>query len=158
MNAGPRFHTTQSTPGRRSRKRGVIGVIFRDEQLLIIRRSMTVNAPGKLCLPGGGIEAGESEEEALIREMQEEITMDVTPVRLCHRSVTPWGTRLAWWIAEVDPNVQPVANPDEVSDIYWMTPTDIARASNVLPSLPEFISSWRSGEIELPWDLNQDAS
>lgn len=141
-----------SSTGRRNRKRGVIGVIFRDDRLLIIRRSMTVNAPGKLCLPGGGIEAGESETEALVREMQEELAIDVDPVRLCHRSVTPWGTRLAWWVASMTSNADPIPNPDEVSHVFWMTPQDIAQASNVLPSLPEFISAWRSGEIELPWN------
>ncbi|TWT91821.1 NUDIX hydrolase [Neorhodopirellula pilleata] len=142
---------TDYSLGRRNRKRGVIGVIFRDDRLLVIRRSMTVNAPGKLCLPGGGIESGESETEALVREMQEELEIPVNPVRLCHRSVTPWGTQLAWWIAEIIDNVEPTANPEEVSDFFWMTPDEIAQASNVLPSLPDFIGAWRSGEIDLPW-------
>lgn len=137
--------------GRRNRKRGVIGVIFRDDRLLVIRRSMTVNAPGKLCLPGGGIESGESETEALVREMQEELAIDVHPIRLCHRSVTPWGTRLAWWVAEILDDAEPIPNPEEVSDFFWMSPDDIAQADNVLPSLPDFIVAWRSGEIELPW-------
>ena len=137
--------------GRRNRKRGVIGVIFRQDRLLVIRRSMTVNAPGKLCLPGGGIENGESEIEALVREMQEELEIGVNPIRLCHRSVTPWGTRLAWWVAEIINNAEPTANPEEVSEFFWMTPDDISRAENVLPSLPDFLVGWRSGEIELPW-------
>lgn len=140
------------TAKHQNRKRGVIGVIFRDDRLLIIRRSLTVNAPGKLCLPGGGIELGESEEEALVREMQEEIAVDVQPVRLCHRSVTPWGTRLAWWISEIRGDAEPVANPEEVAEIHWMTTRDIATARNVLPSLPEFIAQWRAGQIDLPWN------
>lgn len=135
-----------------NRKRGVIGVIFRDDRLLIIRRSLTVNSPGKLCLPGGGIERGEREEEALVREMQEEISVDVEPVRLCHRSVTPWGTRLAWWISVIHGDTEPVANPEEVAEIHWMTPDDIATARNVLPSLPEFLAQWRAGRIDLPWN------
>ncbi|MCM2370519.1 NUDIX hydrolase [Aporhodopirellula aestuarii] len=145
-----------SSTRRRNRKRGVIGVMFRDDRLLIIRRSMTVNAPGKLCLPGGGIEAGESEEEALVREMQEEILVDVEPVRLCHRSVTPWGTQLAWWIAHITNEAEPVPNPEEVAEIHWMTPVEISRARNVLPSLPEFISQWQSGQIDLPWNATCD--
>ncbi len=141
------------TANRRNRKCGVIGVLFREERLLIIRRSLTVNAPGKLCLPGGGIEIGESEEEALIREMQEEISVNVEPIRLCHRSVTPWGTQLAWWIADILDEAEPVANPEEVAEIHWMTPLDIERATNVLPSLPEFLSQWRAGQIDLPWNV-----
>ena len=60
-------------------------MIFRDKRLLVIRRSQTVTAPGTLCLPGGGIEEGETEREALLREMQEELNLDVTPIRLLEK-------------------------------------------------------------------------
>jgi len=129
------------------RKRGVVGVIFRRERLLIIRRSMTVAAPGKLCLPGGGIEIGESESEALVREMQEELTIDVKPIRLCWRSVTPWGTNLAWWLAQLDHDVTPVANPDEVAEVHWMTRDEIRTARDMLPSLPIFVDAWERGDV-----------
>lgn len=131
------------------RKRGVVGVITRRERLLIIRRSLTVPAPGKLCLPGGGIESGESEPEALVREMQEELTIDVKPIRLCWRSVTPWGTNLAWWLAHLDPRVTPVANPDEVAEVHWMTKDEIRSARDMLPSLPTFVEAWERGELDL---------
>ncbi|MCC9640798.1 NUDIX domain-containing protein [Rhodopirellula sp. JC740] len=144
-------HPNSSKTPHRNRKRGVIGVMFREDRLLIIRRSMTVNAPGKLCLPGGGIEAGETEEQALVREMQEELAIDVTPNRLCWRSVTPWGTKLAWWLAEFPDHVDPVPNPEEVAEVHWMTPADIFSARGVLPSLPDFVTAWRNGKIELPW-------
>lgn len=125
--------------------------MFREDRLLIIRRSLTVNAPGKLCLPGGGIEWGETEQQALIREMQEELAIDVQPLRLCWRSVTPWGTRLAWWLADFAPNVEPTPNPEEVAEVHWMTPDEILQARDMLPSLPDFVGAWRGGEIELPW-------
>lgn len=130
------------------RKRGVVGVILREDRLLIIRRSLTVTAPGKLCLPGGGIEQGESESEALVREMQEELAIDVTPIRLCWRSVTPWGTNLAWWFAGLDQSAVPVANPDEVAEVHWMTRSEIRIASGILPSLPPFVVAWEKGELD----------
>ncbi len=130
------------------RKRGVVGVIFRRERLLIIRRSMTVAAPGKLCLPGGGIEIGESESDALVREMQEELTIDVKPIRLCWRSVTPWGTNLAWWLAHLEHEVTPIANPDEVAEVHWMTRDEIRTARDMLPSLPIFVDAWERGDIQ----------
>lgn len=131
------------------RKRGVVGVIFRHEKLLIIRRSLTVTAPGMLCLPGGGIETGETEADALVREMQEELAIDVTPRRLCWRSVTPWGTNLAWWLAELEPEVCPVPNPEEVAEVHWMTRDEICTAKEMLPSLPAFMEAWRGGRVVL---------
>lgn len=130
------------------RKRGVVGVIFRHEKLLIIRRSLTVTAPGLLCLPGGGIEAGESESEALVREMQEELSVDVTPVRICWRSVTPWGTNLAWWLADLPLDIHPVPNPQEVAEVHWMDRDEISTAPEMLPSLPAFIEAWRGGRVD----------
>lgn len=131
------------------RKRGVVGVIFRDGRLLVIRRALTVTAPGKLCLPGGGIELGESEEQALVREMDEELAIAVEPLSLCYRSVTSWGTNLAWWHADLADDHHPVANPDEVADVYWMSRDDVRDAPDLLPSLPPFLIAWERGEIEI---------
>lgn len=131
------------------RTRGVVGVIVRAERLLIIRRSLTVTAPGKLCLPGGGIEVGESEPQALVREMQEELAIDVSPLRRCWRSVTPWGTNLAWWLARLDQSAEPVANPDEVAEVHWLSPAEIRVTKEILPSLPPFVDAWERGEVDL---------
>ena len=69
--------TIPDDPGRR----GVVGVVVRDGRMLVIRRSRSVVAPLVYCFPGGGIEAGESEEEALVREFREEIGVTIRPVR-----------------------------------------------------------------------------
>jgi 8-oxo-dGTP pyrophosphatase MutT (NUDIX family) len=131
------------------RKRGVVGVIFRDERLLIIRRALTVTAPGMLCLPGGAIETGESEEQALVREMREELSIDVRPRSLCYRSVTSWGTNLAWWHADLDDGQLPKANPREVADVFWMSRAEVRSAGDLLPSLPPFLIAWECGEVRL---------
>ncbi|MEO1618795.1 MAG: NUDIX domain-containing protein [Planctomycetota bacterium] len=135
---------------RTRRKRGVVGVIFRDAKLLIIRRAQRVTAPGKLCLPGGGIEQGETEEQALVREMQEELAIDVVPRSLCYRSVTSWGTNLAWWHADLSLDQEPTANPHEVADVFWMSRDDVRHAKDLLPSLPPFLAAWEQGEIDQP--------
>ena len=57
-------------------REGVVGVIQQEERFLVIRRSAHVVAPGKLCFPGGGIEAGESQPVALCRELMEEIAVE----------------------------------------------------------------------------------
>jgi mutator protein MutT len=131
-------------------KRGVVGVMIRGEKMLTIRRSQNVTAPGKLCLPGGTIEFGETEEQALVREMQEELSIEVIPVTCCWRSVTPWGTKLAFWYAELSEHAIPTPDIQEVAEAFWMDRHEIVQATEVLPSLPRFIEAWRDGEVCLP--------
>jgi 8-oxo-dGTP diphosphatase len=131
-------------------KRGVVGVMLRGDKMLTIRRSQHVTAPGKLCLPGGTIEFGETEPQALIREMQEELSIEVEPVHCCWRSVTPWGTKLAFWYAQLDELAIPAPDLLEVAEFHWMDRHEIHQAAEVLPSLPRFIEAWRDGEVELP--------
>src|SRR5437899_2455576 len=78
-------------------RRGVVAVVNRGGRLLVIRRSQQVVAPGAICFPGGGIEAGESETDALVREVQEELGVAVMPLKRLWQSVTPWNVDLAWW-------------------------------------------------------------
>jgi 8-oxo-dGTP diphosphatase len=63
---------------RRSRKLVVAGLVVGDEQILITQRSATQSMPLKWEFPGGKIEAGESPEEALRRELREEIGVEVS--------------------------------------------------------------------------------
>lgn len=128
-------------------RRGVVGIIMRDEAFLVIRRSQTVAAPGLLCFAGGGIEPGESESEALVREMHEELTLQVEPVARVWRSVTAWGTELAWWTARIAPDAEPVPNPAEVEAFMWMRREELAIAAGMLPSMPQFLNAWGRGDI-----------
>src|SRR6516162_4199427 len=84
------------------RRRGVVAVVVRQGRLLVIRRSQSVVAPGTVCFPGGGIEPGESELDALVREIGEELGSRAVLIRPLWRSVTPWNVALSWWLAELD--------------------------------------------------------
>ncbi|KAA1261027.1 hypothetical protein LF1_35700 [Rubripirellula obstinata] len=149
MTSSNQDNPAQTPQSRLGKKRGVVGVIVRDERFLIIRRSKFVTAPSKLCLPGGTMEKGESEVQTLVREMQEELAIDVTPVRLCWRSVTPWGTTLAWWLATIPDEVVPVPEKSEVEEYFWMTAEEIYFAKDTLPSMPTFMDAIANGEINL---------
>ena len=130
-------------------RRGAIGVAVREGRLLLIRRSESVVAPGMYCFPGGGIEPGETEEEALIREFREELNIPVHPLRPIWRYVTPWKVRLHWWTVEVPQGVEMVPNPGEVASIHWVTPTEMAALPDSLPSNFEFLAAWKRGEFVL---------
>lgn len=130
-------------------RRGAVAIIVRQDRLLVIRRSVWVRAPGAYCFPGGGIEPGESEPQALVRELAEELNVVVQPHRRVWRSVTPWRVHLAWWTANLDPAAAPVANPAEVEAIAWHTLEEIARLPGLLASNREFLDGIRTGRIGL---------
>ena len=128
---------------------GVAVVVVRDGRFLIIRRSQTVLAPGMYCFPGGGIEPGETEEEAVVREMQEELGITVTPRRLVWRCVTRWRVALAWWVAELDEASEPIPNPDEVESHHWLTPAEMKRLEQLLPNNHDFLCALADGAVVL---------
>lgn len=132
-----------------ARKRGSIAVIVRDGRMLVIRRSRFVVAPRTLCFPGGGIKDGESEEEALVRELHEELGVAVRPERRIWENVTPWQVHLAWWLSHLEPDARLVPNPAEVESFHWYTLTEIAHHPDLLESNHPFFHALAAGEIDL---------
>ncbi|KDN20197.1 NUDIX domain-containing protein [Amycolatopsis rifamycinica] len=60
-------------------------VILRQQELLLVRKSdLDPNNPNRWELPGGGLNGDESLDDALRREVWEEVGLKVTPGRLVH--------------------------------------------------------------------------
>lgn len=55
-----------------------VGVVIRGHQTFVCLRSNDKHQGGKWEFPGGKVEAGESPEQALHRELQEEIAIELT--------------------------------------------------------------------------------
>jgi len=118
-------------------------------RMLVIRRSRSVVAPLVYCFPGGGIEAGESEEEALTREFREEVGAAFRPSRRLWRCVTPWKVELAWWLGDLADADVLVANPLEVDSIHWLTPAEMAALPDLLESNRDFLDLVAGGVLSL---------
>lgn len=138
----------------------VIAVLRKDDRFLAIRRGPGVISPGWWTFPGGRIEPGESEEDALRREMREELGIDVTPVEKVWECDTDDGDfRLHWWAARTDAEELQL-EPSEIEEARWVTPGEFLEleptfagdrefVTRVLPSLQP-VETMRS--FELPDD------
>lgn len=114
-------------------RRGVIGIFQENGAFLLIQRAESVSLPGTWCFPGGHIERHETPRRAVIREMREELGVEVEPrERLGAVQGRPdvllaiWGVRRLSGPWRLDPR--------EVSDMGWFTLREIRQLANGLPS------------------------
>jgi 8-oxo-dGTP diphosphatase len=129
---------------------GAVAIIVEDGKFLVIRRSHKVRAPNLMCFAGGTIEAGETPEAAIVRELEEELRLKGKAIEQVWQSVTSWGTKLEWLLVERHPESQPVANPEEVAEWTWLSGEELLRHPKLLPSVPVFYKAWADGEFQLP--------
>jgi 8-oxo-dGTP pyrophosphatase MutT (NUDIX family) len=103
----------------------VVGALVRDRRVLLAYRSPNKLAyPGVWELPGGVVEAGESELGALTRELDEELGVQIatsSASRLCRLTVGPpeAPALLSAWLVIVWLGVPANLAPEEHDDIRW---------------------------------------
>ncbi len=129
------------------RRRGVIAVTRREERFLVIRRGLAVAAGGTICFPGGHIEPGEAEHEAVVRECHEELAAIVEPRECVWRSVSPWGTPLSWWTVRLVDDRELVPDPVEVAEILWLSIDEMLADPTLLEGNRPFLEAVREGRL-----------
>ncbi len=128
-------------------RRGVVAVTRRDDRFLAIRRGLTVVAGGTICFPGGHVEPGEEEHEAVVRECHEELAAIVEARECVWRSMTSWGTELAWWTVTLRSDNELVPHPVEVSEILWLSAREMMEHPDVLEGNRPFLEAVMAGRI-----------
>ncbi len=120
----------------------VLAVIRNDEgKYLLTKRAMADEEDipefkDKWELPGGGVNFGESPEEAIKREIREEVGLDITNLHMLSFTFTkvrsPWhGLFLIFVCDMVDPE-EPVTLNEESSGYAWMSYEEVY----AVPTLP----------------------
>lgn len=130
-------------------RQGVVAVIVHQQRFLMIERSQHVAAPGMMCFPGGGIEQGESEAVALVRELQEELNVEIQPLRQLWRSTTPWNVALSWWLASLHDHDAIQPNPAEVAAVSWVAFEEMEALPTLLESNRHFLHALQAGVFHL---------
>jgi 8-oxo-dGTP diphosphatase len=103
------------------RTQAVVAVLRRGDRLLVIKRAPGVILPGYWTPPSGRIEPGETHEQALVREVEEELGVKATPIAKVWECPTDDGEFLLhWWTADIDSHELRL-DPTEVADARWVT-------------------------------------
>lgn len=132
----------------------VVSVIFDGERFLTIKRSQEVKAPGAIGFAGGGVEPDETQADAIVREMQEELGVEVTPVKQVWTCHTPRGVELNFWQVRFVGEQEIKLDPNEVEFYAWHTPQSLREQFNLISSAVPFLDAWEAGEVK----LNDDPS
>ncbi len=91
-------------------ERSVAGILIRDGRAFVAKRGSEGSFSGRWEFPGGKVERGESDAEALVREFDEEFGMVVRPIKLLAETVFPHrgsDRTLAAWLIEASPESRP---------------------------------------------------
>lgn len=104
----------------------VVGAaIIKNQKVLAMQRSETMTLPGLWEFPGGKIEADESEEEALVREIKEELNIDIEILDYVNEASYPYdfGTVcLKVYTAQI---IEGEISLEEHSDGKWLATDEL---------------------------------
>jgi len=109
----------------------VTAALVHEGQVLLVRRSPNRHVyPDVWDLPGGHIEAGETELAALAREMHEELGVQITAgsaILLCRLGIgsAEESVRFSAWIVGEWEGTPTNAAPDEHDEIRWFRPKEL---------------------------------
>jgi 8-oxo-dGTP pyrophosphatase MutT (NUDIX family) len=109
------------------RPQAVVAVLFRDGRFLVVRRGPATSRSGYWAPPSGRVEPGETQPQALVREMREELGLQVVPVAKVWECDTDDGSyRLYWWTARMGADELDL-DPAEVAEARWVLPDEFGR-------------------------------
>ncbi|MFE9763272.1 (deoxy)nucleoside triphosphate pyrophosphohydrolase [Streptomyces sp. NPDC005808] len=128
----------------------VVGAaLLNSGRLLAARRSAPPELAGRWELPGGKVEPGEAPEQALVRELHEELGVTAEP---SGRVPGEWPLRVPYvlqvWTARLLPGS---ADPEPLQDhdeLRWLTPAevwDVDWLDQDVPAVKATLLEWDTG-------------
>ena len=135
----------------------VLGIIHIGDKVLIIKRKEKDAAIPDMvwAFPGGKLREGESPEESLIRELKEEVGLNVKLKKLLFIRLYP-GTQILQRFYDCEPegNQKPKTNePDEIEEIRWVKASQVQE--HFTSNIHHFILGFLQG-ISSQEDRKQD--
>jgi len=128
-------------------KKVTAALLVKDGMILIAKRKAGGQQGGKWEFPGGKMEEGESPEECLARELQEELNIKAKIGNFFAESVYEYShgiiSLLAYWAFWLEGEIELRAH----TEYRWASPGELSSYDFALADLP-FISKLKREEIE----------
>jgi len=123
----------------------IVAIICKDKILL----ARNTNFPGAwYSLLAGYADVGETLEETLIREVKEEVGLDVTNIR--YYKSQPWplsGSMMIGFIAKADDSQPICIDGHEIAEAAWFTRYNLPNYPSTLSIAGELIDKFAKGEL-----------
>lgn len=116
-------------------------IVEKDGEIMLSRRANTGWNDGKLCIPGGHVEYGESPRQAAVREAREELGLDIKVDELkflCTEVRQSPERSYISCIYVLQTNQDPKnMEPNKCSELVWRDPKNIG--SELIPNFEQII-------------------
>lgn len=114
-----------------------VGVIIKDNNILLMQRIK--NGRLYFIFPGGSVESGETIEDAVTREMKEEVSLSVKPSKLLFQ-IKNWGREEYYFLIKEFSGTPAIGGPEKErmnkdNQYYpiWILLTDFVNLDNLHP-------------------------
>jgi 8-oxo-dGTP diphosphatase len=119
---------------------GAIGVLEREGRLLVVQRAEGLSHAGRWCFPGGHLEPGETSAQAIVRELREELGIEVEAgphlgdVHVPSPRYRLFVHRVRWVSGELAPDGR------EIAGLRWLTRDEVAELAEAMPSNAQVVA------------------
>ena len=101
-------------------------IIVRDGKILAARRAQGTHLGGKWEFPGGKVDEGETEAACIVREIREELSVEIAPTRRLSDSVYDYGDKHIRLIPFECDLIRGEPTANEHASLEWISMEDLA--------------------------------
>jgi len=110
-------------------------LLFREEKILLVRRAQAPRL-GMWDFPGGFLKSGETAEDAVVREIYEELQLRITHLKYLTSVPDVYGSKgfpIINLIYTAVPVGEPVVDRSELESVEWFAPSAIPSEQIAFP-------------------------